>query len=81
MTTADGAGEGAGEGTNAYRVSVDPGERGWQVLIADPSGSPVWARSCSGEAEARTLASTIQQHVYWLSPAKFREYYKIAEPG
>jgi hypothetical protein len=31
--------------------------------------------------EARTFASTIQQHIYWLSPAKFREYYKIAEPA
>ena len=71
----------AAEEPNGYRVSIDHQEQGWQVLISDPSGSPLWSRYCWGEAEARTLASTIQQHVYWLSPAKFREYYKIAEPG
>jgi hypothetical protein len=33
------------------------------------------------EAEARTFASTVQQHIYWLSPEKFREYYRLDEPA
>jgi hypothetical protein len=27
--------------------------------------------------EARTYASTVRQHIFWLSPEKFREYYRI----
>jgi hypothetical protein len=66
---------------NDYRVDVHEGERGWEVRIVDPGGSVVWIRSCTQGAEARTLASTIQQHVYWLSADKFREYYKLTEAG
>lgn len=64
---------------NEYRVEFRDGDLGWEVRIVDPSGSVAWTRSCGGEAEARTLASTIQQHVYWLSSSKFRQYYKLAE--
>ena len=70
-----------GEGPNEFGVDLHDGELGWEVRIVDPGGTVVWTRSCSGEVEARTLASTIQQHVYWLSPAKFREYYKLAGVG
>ena len=66
---------------NDYRIGLHEGDLGWEVRIVDPSGSVVWTRSCTEAAEARTLASTIQQHVYWLSPAKFREYYRLAEAG
>lgn len=64
---------------NAYAVRVDESELGWEVLILAPGDAVVWTRSCGSEEEARTLASTVQQHVYWLSPAKFSEYYKLAE--
>lgn len=64
---------------NAYAVRVDEGDLGWEVRILNPAGAPAWTRSCGSEEEARTLASTVQQHVYWLSPAKFREYYKLVE--
>jgi hypothetical protein len=66
---------------NDYRVELREGELGWEVRIVDPAGAVVWTRSCTEGAEARTLASTIQQHVYWLSAGKFREYYKLAEAG
>ena len=66
---------------NGYAVEFRDDERGWEVRILDPMASVVWTRACGGEAEARTLASSIQQHVYWLSPAKFREYYRLAEAG
>jgi hypothetical protein len=66
---------------NEYGVELHEAERGWEVRILDPSGAVAWTRSCAGEADARTLASTVRQHVYWLSAAKFREYYKLAEAG
>jgi hypothetical protein len=69
------------ETPNDYRVGVHEADVGWDVRIADPAGSVVWTRSCGEEAEARTLASTIQQHLYWLSAEKFREYYKLTESG
>ena len=66
---------------NAYTVHVHSGRGGWEVQIMDPEGAPVWSRPCADETEARTFASTVQQHIYWLSPAKFREYYRLAEPA
>jgi hypothetical protein len=78
MTDQDGA---PSEGVNEFVVDLHDGELGWEVRIVDPAGTVVWTRSCSDEVEARTLASTIQQHVYWLSPGKFREYYKLAGVG
>ena len=67
--------------SNAYGVHVYEAELGWEVRILAPSGEVVWTRSCQAEEEARTLASTVRQHVYWLSPGKFREYYKLDEAG
>ena len=64
---------------NRYSVAVSNADDAWSVDILDPSGQPVWSRSCSTEGEARTFASTVEQHVYWLSPAKFRDYYRIPE--
>jgi hypothetical protein len=69
------------EEPNDYSVHLKSGQRGWDVKIQDPGGATVWSRSCSDEAEARTLASTIQQHIYWLSRAKFREYYRLVQPA
>jgi hypothetical protein len=67
-------------GSNPYSVHVQSREQGWEVNILDPSKEVAWTRHCADEAEARTFASTVQQHIYWLSAPKFREYYKLAEP-
>ena len=67
--------------TNPYTVRVQSGDQGWEVFILDPSAEVAWTRHCADEAEARTFASTVQQHIYWLSAAKFREYYRLAEPA
>lgn len=64
---------------NDYAVRVHSGRAGWEVQILDPAGGAVWSRPCADETEARTFASTVQQHIYWLSPEKFREYYRLAE--
>ena len=63
--------------TNDYTVSVAEEPGGWEVRIMGPAGSVAWSRPCADAAEARTFASTVQQHIYWLSPEKFREYYRL----
>ena len=63
--------------TNLYSVHEEKGERGWDVVILDPSGQAVWRRACRSESEARAFGSTVRQHVYWLSEQKFREYYRL----
>jgi hypothetical protein len=70
----------ADEEPNEFSVHVRSDERGWAVQIMDPTGAGVWSRACADEQEARTLASTVRQHIYWLSPAKFRDYYRLAQP-
>jgi hypothetical protein len=64
-----------------YSVRVQGGEQGWEVHILDQASEVAWTRHCADEAEARTFASTVQQHIYWLSPEKFRDYYKLAQPA
>lgn len=69
----------AGE-ENRYTVDVRRGDEGWSVAIVDPAGRDASLRACRDEAEALTYASTVRQHVYWLSEAKLREYYRLPEP-
>jgi hypothetical protein len=64
-------------GENGYRVEIRETPDGWRVTIHDPSGGVVSERACRDASEARTFASTVRQHIYWLSPQKFREYYRI----
>ncbi len=77
VTGAGGAIDGAEP--NRYSVRVANTDGGWAVDILDPSGQTVWSRPCSTEDEAGTFASTVDQHISWLSPAKFRDYYKLPE--
>jgi hypothetical protein len=64
---------------NGYTVEVRGGEGTWRVAILSPDGEVVSERACRDGAEARTYASTVRQHIYWLSAEKFREYYRIEE--
>lgn len=64
---------------NRYQVMVEDADPGWRVVIRDPSGAPVSERPCRDAAEARTYASTVRQHIYWLSEEKFREYYRLPD--
>jgi hypothetical protein len=64
---------------SGFGVEVRGGEGTWRVAILSPQGEVVAERACSDGAEARTYASTVRQHIYWLSPEKFREYYRIGE--
>ena len=65
------------DGDNGYRVEIHDTSDGWRVEIRDPSGNVVADRACRDASEARTFASTVRQHIYWLSPEKFREYYRV----
>jgi hypothetical protein len=62
---------------NGFGVEVRGGEGTWRVTILGPDGGVVAERACHDGAEARTYASTVRQHIFWLSPEKFREYYRI----
>jgi len=65
---------------NRYAVDVRR-DGGWTVAIVDPSGRDASLRACRDETEALTYASTVRQHIYWLSEEKLREYYRLPEPG
>jgi len=65
---------------NRYAVDVRR-DGGWVVAIVDPSGRDASLRACRDETEALTYASTVRQHIYWLSEEKLREYYRLPEPG
>jgi hypothetical protein len=60
-----------------FDVEVRGGEGTWRVAILSPEGEVLAERACNDGVEARTYASTVRQHIYWLSPEKFREYYRI----
>ncbi len=79
------------EAGNRFSVEIRDGEVGrgmgqgssqegrWSVAILDPEGRQVAVRACRDETEARTFASTVRQHTAWLSEARFREIYRLAE--
>jgi hypothetical protein len=59
-----------------YEIEVLDGDDGWRVRILE-GDRVVSERACGDGAEARTYASTVRQHLFWLSPERFREYYRI----
>lgn len=64
---------------NGYSVRVREGKGSWSVAIVDPWGREVSVRACGDQAEARTFASTVRQHIAWLSEPRFREIYRLPE--
>ncbi len=62
---------------NRYGVEVRREPGGWSVAIRDPLGREVSVRPCRDEAEALTYASTVRQHIYWLSEETFRRHYRL----
>ena len=67
---------GTGERADRYTVDVRSDDDGWNVAIVE-DGADVSVRACRDEDEARTYASTVRQHLSWLSPSKFGEYYRL----
>jgi hypothetical protein len=67
-----------GEGGQGMAQGIAQGN-GWSVAILDPGGREVAVRACRDETEARTFASTVRQHIVWLSETRFREIYRLAE--
>jgi hypothetical protein len=62
---------------NRYGVEIVEDAAGWHVAIVDPGGVVKSQRACGDGDEARTYASTVRQHVYWLSEGAFRAYYRV----
>ncbi|MDH5224743.1 MAG: hypothetical protein OEW46_08225 [Actinomycetota bacterium] len=64
---------------NRYAVELREEDEapGWRVAIVDDAGVTVFERACHDHTEARAYASTVRQHIYWLSPERFREYYRL----
>ena len=60
-----------------FGVRIERAGNGWLVVIHDGQGAAVSQRACGDGVEARTYASTVRQHISWLSEEKFREYYRI----
>ena len=72
------------EAGNLFSVEVRHGQgigqgMEWSVSILDPERREVAVRACRDETEALTFASTVRQHIAWLSEARFREIYRLAE--
>lgn len=68
------------EAGNRFSVEVRDGQgMSRSVAILDPEGREIALRACRDETEARTFASTVRQHIAWLSEARFREIYRLAE--
>ena len=68
------------EARNHFSVEVRNGQgMKWSVAILDPDGREVAVRACRDEIEAQTFASTVRQHIAWLSEARFREIYLLVE--
>ena len=64
-----------------YEILVERSDSDWRVRIVDAAGAPVGERSFRDAAMARTYASTVRQHRYWLSSERFRQYYGLPEPA
>jgi len=62
---------------DGYGVELRETALGWRVAILGPEGDVLAERACSDGAEARTYASTVRQHIHWLSPVRFRSYYAL----
>lgn len=72
------------EAGNSFSVEVRNGQKigqgmEWSVSILDPQRREVAVRACRDETEALTFASTVRQHIAWLSEARFREIYLLVE--
>ena len=72
------AASGSESNRNRYGVVSRRETGGWVVAIVDPSGREVSTRACRDDVEARTYASTVRQHIEWLSEARFGEYYGLS---
>ena len=61
-----------------YAVDLRSEDGAWRVAIVR-DGADVSVRACRDGDEARAYASTVRQHLAWLSEPKFREYYRLPQ--
>ncbi len=63
--------------TPRYGVRVERDDEGWRAVITGPEGEEALERPFEAEDQARLFASTVEQHLGWLSEARFRQYYRL----
>ena len=66
---------------NRYTVRERAEPSGWTVHILDRAARPVHACRFATEAQARTYASAVRQHIHWLSEGRFRRQYRLSGPA
>ena len=64
---------------NSYGVALTKTGDTWRVSILDFAGQPVSDRPFASEKRAATYASSVRQHINWLSEERFRDYYRIED--
>lgn len=64
---------------NSYGVAMAGSSESWRVAILDQAGQPVSERVFSAEDQAMAYASSVRQHIGWLSEERFRDYYRIED--
>lgn len=60
----------------SFEVVISDLEDRLEVSILE-DGSPALRRACSSAEEAEVFASTVRQHLAWLSEERFRAYYRL----
>ena len=69
------------EAANGYSVLVRESKGSWSVAIVDPQGREASVRACRDETGAATFASTVRQHISWLSESRFRAVRAMPSSG
>ena len=65
-------------GENGFGVELREADDGWRVDHPRRCRRRRGASApCRDRSEARIFASTVRQHIYWLSAERFRAYYRI----
>lgn len=61
----------------SWTVTSEPTDPGPVVRILDPDGAERLRRVCRTQEEGEVFASTVRQHLAWLSEERFKEYYRL----
>lgn len=60
-----------------WEVRVEAAGDVWRALLVNDAGMVLLERPFETEERARLFASTVEQHMGWLSEARFRQYYRL----
>lgn len=61
-----------------WEVRVEAAGDAWRAMLVDDAGMVLLERAFETEERARLFASTVEQHMGWLSEDRFRQYYRLS---